>query len=328
MKKIGLIGAGVMGYNHARVLSDINEIILVGVSDIDQNNLDKVTKFCKNKYLDYNDLLMEELDAVVICTPTKLHKEIAIKAMNKGIHVFVEKPIAINELEAKAMIDCAKNNSVHFTVGHIERFNPAIQFLKKELDEGNLGKAYKINIHRAGPFAKRIRDTGVIIDLAIHDIDIARYLIGSEYKRLYAETQRKIHTAHEDLFYGLLTFQNEAVLNLNVNWLTPTKIRKLMVNGEKGMYELDYISQELYFYENPEYDQEVLDAQKGISEGKQIKFMIRNQEPLRLEMEHFLDILNGKKPCVSAEDATEALRICSLLLKSAELHEVVKCELE
>ena len=138
------------------------------------------------------------------------------------------------------------------TVGHIERFNPAIRELRRRLEAGELGRIFQISATRLGPFPARIRDVGVVVDLAPHDLDVMRFLVRAEPVRIYAETERRIHTEHEDLFNGTVRFANGVLGVLNINWVTPTKRRVLTVTGERGMYVADYISQDLVFYANPE----------------------------------------------------------------------------
>lgn len=325
--KAGVIGLGSMGYNHARVYSEINDIDLVAISDISGDNLKRTKKFCDNQYEDYKEMIKkEDFDLISIVVPTSLHKEVAIEVMNKGINVLLEKPIASTIDEASEIIECAKKNNVKLTIGHIERFNPAIIELKKRLDKGQIGEVYKIDVNRVGPFPPRIRDVGVVIDLAVHDIDIARYLLDSEVMRVYAETEKQIHTDHEDLLSGLMKFDNKTICNLNINWLTPTKIRKLYITGEKGMFIVDYIEQLLSFYENAVSINQGFDRRMGISEGKMIKYFIQKKEPLRLELESFIDaVKKNETPLVTGEDGLKALDLAKKIIKSANTNEAIVC---
>ena len=278
MINVAVIGCGAMGKNHVRVYSEIPNVKLLAVADPDKKSIDLMAKkFNINKYLDYKDMIKsEKIDLVSIVAPTIFHKEIALYCMEKKIHVLLEKPITAEVQSGLDVIASAKKNNVKLMIGHIERFNPAIIELKKRLDKKELGKVFKIDVNRIGPFPARIRDVGVVIDLAVHDIDIMRFLLNSEVKRLFAETEQEIHTQCEDVLSALLKFENDTICNLNINWITPTKIRKLYITGEKGMFIVDYLKQDLYFYENKDlvngenYNYLV----KGVSEGNMIKYSI------------------------------------------------------
>jgi predicted dehydrogenase len=328
MLNAAVIGIGAMGKNHARVYSELDGVKLVALCDSDPGH----AKFLSEKYgckyyPDYKEMLKKEkVDLVSIAVPTSFHKAVALDCIAKKINCLVEKPIAPSLKDAEEIIRAARNNKVKLTVGHVERFNPAIIELKKRLGNNELGRVFKIDANRVGPFPARIRDVGVVIDLATHDIDIMRYLTGSEVARLYAETEQKIHTSNEDLLSGILKFKNKAICNFNINWLTPTKIRKLYVTGEKGMFVVNYLNQDLYFYENEEIHNnlEYADLMRGVSEGKMTKFFVNKKEPLKSELEHFADcVANNKKPLVSGEDGLKALDIALKLIESANTNKVI-----
>jgi predicted dehydrogenase len=202
-------------------------------------------------------------------------------------------------------------------VGHIERFNPAIQELKRRLSEGQGGGVLQVRARRVGPFPHRIRDVGVVHDLAPHDIDIMRYLLDDEVTDVFASARRHINTEHEDLFFGVLTFAGGAMGVLDINWLTPTKERSLTVLCEKGMFVVDYAGQSLAFYENF-----AAAARPGtlasVTEGPMTRYPIVAREPLRAEIEAFRDaVLAGGPPPVPASDGLAALRIVEALVESA-----------
>lgn len=327
MIRVAVIGLGSMGMNHARVYSDIDEVSLVAVSDLLQENLKRAKKYCNICYNNYIDILeKEKIDIVSIAVPTRMHKQVAIECMNKGMNVLVEKPISSTISEAKEMIESAKKNNVKMLIGHIERFNPVIIELRKRIKNNELGKVFKVDVHRVGPFPTRIRDVGVVIDLAVHDIDIARYLVDSEIISVFAETETRIHTKHEDILSGIMRFKNNTICNLNINWLTPTKIRILHITGEKGMFTADYINQNLCFYENSTFNKfGEWEKKRGILEGKMTKFKIDIKEPLKEEIKHFIDcVRNNKEPLILGEDGLIALKIAQQLIKSAETHEVIR----
>jgi len=317
--KIAVIGTGSMGANHVRVLSGMDNVDLVAIADTEEKRLQEVSeKYHVEGYTDYKKMLdTEQPDAVTIVVPTSQHHEVAIEAIKRNIHTFVEKPIAASIKEADAIIAAAKKAGVILTVGHIERFNAAIIELKKRIDKGQLGKPFKINIQRTGPFPPRIRDVGVVIDLAVHDIDMCYYLTESEVVKHHAFTKKQIHTKKEDLLQAIFQMKNGVICSLNVDWLTPTKIRKLTLAGEKGMFLVDYLNQDLYFYENAHIHKPATYGEllMGITEGPMTKYVIQKKEPLVQELEHFVDcIKKKKKPIVSGEDGKRALAFALKLL--------------
>ncbi len=264
--RAGVVGLGMMGRNHVRVWDEgVDGVELVAVADPDLAAVSRATAGRRARGFEDPERMFaeEELDLVSIVSPTSLHLPTTLAALRAGANVLVEKPIAATREEATEMIGAARDAGRMLTVGHIERFNPAIRELRRRLVEGELGRIFQISATRLGPFPARIRDVGVVVDLAPHDIDIMRYLVGSEPIRIYAETERRIHTEHEDLFNGVLKFANGVVGILDINWLTPTKRRVLTVTGERGMYVADYIAQDLVHYANPEAQQTWVNRRLG-----------------------------------------------------------------
>lgn len=312
--RVAVVGAGSMGSNHLRVLAEMPESLvrLVGVAEPHEPTLSRAAaRFHIPGFTDYRDLIAEtQPDLVSVVVPTHLHFEVAAHALNAGISVLIEKPITTTVEEAKSLIAIANIRGVHIAVGHVERFNPAIIALKRLLDSGALGKVYHMHARRLGPFPPRIRDVGVILDLATHDLDVMRYLTGSDVMRVVAESQQRIHQSHEDMIIGLLRFSNDIVGVLDVNWLTPTKVRELTVTGERGMYLVNYLTQDLYFYEN-DYTATNWDALRsisGVSEGTMTRLKVPKGEPLRLEYESVLKSLGEGGPMiVSGEDGLAVL---------------------
>jgi UDP-N-acetylglucosamine 3-dehydrogenase len=268
-----------------------------------------------------------ELDLVSVVAPTSLHLTATLAALRGGANVLVEKPIAATREEAEAMIEAAAAAGRMLTVGHIERFNPAIRELRRRLEAGELGRIFQITATRLGPFPARIRDVGVVVDLAPHDLDIMRFVVGSEPVRIYAEAERRIHTQHEDLFTGTIRFANGVLGVLNINWLTPTKQRVLTVTGERGMYVADYISQDLVFYANPQ-------ASPGpdaggapvttVTEGEMIHRPVRREEPLAVELREFARaVRDGGPPPVDPHDALVALLLARKMVESALIGQAI-----
>lgn len=323
-----VIGVGSMGRNHARVYAELEETQLVAVADIDRARADRVASyFGVRAYGDPTAMLeKEEPDLASVVVPTREHLRIARTAMERGVNVLVEKPIASTLAEGQEMIRLSEKHGVQLSIGHVERFNPAIIELKRRLDNGELGRIFEIHARRLGPFPPRIRDVGVVIDLATHDLDVMCYLISAAVERMYAETARRIHTEHEDLLLGLLKFTDGTLGVLDINWLTPTKIRELIVTGERGMFVANYLSQDLYFYRNNNAttNWSAVDTLCGVSEGDMIKFWIDRREPLKEEVRAFaMAVAQAQLPRVTGWDGLQALALAEKLIESSRARKTV-----
>lgn len=325
--RAGVIGLGMMGRNHVRVWDELQGVELVAVADPDPVAVESGTHRRRARGFEDAERMLaeEELDLVSIVAPTSLHLPLTLAALRAGASVLVEKPIAATREEATEMIAAAAAAGRLLTVGHIERFNPAILELRRRLADGELGRIFQISAQRLGPFPARIRDVGVVVDLAPHDLDVMRFLIGSEPVRIYAETERRIHTDHEDLFHGVMKFANGVVGVLDINWLTPTKRRTLTVTGERGMYVADYIAQDLVFYANPEAEGTWENrGVTSVAEGEMTRRSIQRQEPLRVELAAFADaVRNGGPPPVEPHDAMVALLLARKMVESGLSGQVI-----
>jgi len=323
-----VIGTGSMGKNHARVYSNIEDVNLVAICDInEESSKGLAANFNANYYKDYKKMLdNEKIDAVSVCVPTKLHKRVAIDAINKGINLLIEKPIAATTQEGDEIIKAARKNNVKLMIGHIEQFNPVVSELKKRIENNELGSILQVHCQRLSLFPQRIIDVGVIIDLAIHEIYILKYLLGSKIKRVYAETSQRFHSSHEDLVIGTIRFDNNILGVINCNWLSPKKVRQIKVTGEKGMFVANYLTQELHFYEK-EFAAKYVDYNKGFimgKEGKKVKINIEKNEPLKNELMAFIDcVKNNKDPPVTGNDGLEALEIAQKFTESSKKKEVI-----
>jgi predicted dehydrogenase len=319
-----------MGRNHLRVLAELEGVELVAAADGDAARLDGVSKrYGARAYASHLDLIAaEQPDFVIAAVPTLAHYSVVTDAIDNGVHTLVEKPIAATIDEAIRLADHARAAGVVLGVGHVEHFNPAVIELKRRLDAGELGRVFQAHVRRLGPFPDRVRDVGVVLDLATHDIDVLRFLIGKDVEHVFAETEQNIHTAHEDMVNGLLRFEGGVVASLDINWLTPTKVRTLTLTGERGMFVVDYLMQELTFYSNDYANThwEALQALTGVSEGSMIRYKIAKREPLRVELENFARAVAARKApggeqtaehaIVTAEDGLEALRLATLIVQS------------
>jgi predicted dehydrogenase len=330
--RAAVIGLGSMGTNHARVYSEIDGVELAAVADPDTTRGAACTAGrAARGYDDHRRLLGEErLDLISVCVPTQLHLAVAADVIARGIPLLVEKPLAATLDDGRRIADLARGAAVPLTAGHIERFNPAVVELKRRLSAGELGRIFQVHARRVGPFPERVRDVGVVLDLAPHDIDVMRFLLESEITRVHAETEQRINTDREDMLIGMLRFANGVVGVLDVNWLTPTKIRELSVLGERGMFVVDYLARELTFFENaaPRERQPSDWAArhlKGVSEGARHAIPIDKREPLRVELESFADaVRNGTPPAVSPDDALAAIAVSEALVRSASIGDAVE----
>ncbi len=311
-----VIGVGNMGRHHARNYAEIKKTNLIAIADKNHANGEQIAKQYKaNYYSDYKEMVKKEkIDLVSIAVPTKLHKQVAIDCIDAGINILIEKPIAGTVADAKQIIHKAKAKGIKFTVGHIERFNPAVIKLKEMIDKGDLGEIVYINTFRLGPMPNRIKDANVIIDIGVHDIDIMNWLFGRLPTKVTAQGGCAINKITEDHVEAFLDYGSGGGL-LVANWITPLKVRKLTVSGKKAYVELNYITQELDFYESKvmmEYDDfgDFL-IKFSDSQGKKI-VPVKNIEPLKAEILSFVkSIQENKRPAVTAREAIDAIAIAN-----------------
>jgi UDP-N-acetylglucosamine 3-dehydrogenase len=332
MTKAAVIGVGAMGRNHARVYQEIPDVELVAVADMNSELVQEAARLRGARaYTDYRTMLEQaQPDLVTVAVPTQAHFQVVLDALGAGCHVLVEKPISATLAEGRRMIERSATLGLVLAVGHIERYNPAVIELKRRLDNGELGRIFQIHARRLGPFPARVSDVGVVVDLAPHDLDIMRYLTGKEVRRLYAETEQEIHTAHEDLFSAMIRFDSGILGVLDINWLTPTKVREITVTGQRGMFLANLLTQDLYFYENAEaggLDWNHLSLLRGVDEGQMIRLRLRRREPLRAELEAFVAAARGEViGIVRGEDGLIALELAQALVESGQKHQVISME--
>lgn len=317
-----VIGLGAMGRHHVRVLSELPGVDLVAVADVSHEMVETTVKaYGVNGYSNIDDLFENErLDMVSIVVPTSLHHETSIKAMRAGVNVLCEKPIASTVELAAEMIQVSRDEGVRLMIGHIERFNPAILELKKRIDQA--GEIYQITSRRLGPFPDRIRDVGVVVDLASHDIDAMNFLLGSDAEYVFAQTAQRVHASDEDMVLGTIRFANGVIGSLDVNWLTSTKVRELMVTGSRGTFVADYLTQDLQFFENGAVESSWTDLKdlQRIAVGKSVRYEFEKVEPLRAEISSFIEsIANDTEVPAPAEGAANALSIALAMIESAKI---------
>lgn len=332
MLKAAVIGVGNMGRNHARVyreMEDRYDLRLVAISDCEASTAARVGRFMNvAHYEDWRRMLdAEDPDLVTLAVPTSLHYTFGMELIERGIHVLVEKPIAKTVEQAQQLVNYAQELGVILAVGHIERFNPAVHEMRTHLQEGMIGAIYKLYAQRLSPYPARIQDAGVVIDLASHDIDLMRYLMnGDKMCHIHGEIMSTINQDREDLFIGTARFESGALAVLDVNWVTPTKYRLLTITGALGMFRCDLLSQELYYYENAS-GPGVWDTHAvlhGVSQGKVIGFPINRKEPLRAELENFVEaVAYGYPPAITGADGTETLRVALEFVRCGKEQELV-----
>lgn len=315
MIRIAVVGGGSMGRNHLRVLRDLAGVKLVGLADADDSTAAKLgSQFGIRHFHTYEELLTAERpDAVIVAAPTTAHHQIAFDALDAGCHVLVEKPLAATVVEAEDIVNRARAAGKVLAVGHLERHNPAIRELKRRLRAGQAGRVYQLHSRRLGPFPERVRDVGVVLDLATHDVDVMRHLIESDVSRVFAETRREVHATQDDIASALLSFVNGVMGLVEVSWLTPTKIREITVTGERGLFRAEYLTQDLYFYENAHATDshwDHLEILKGVSEGSMTRYAVAREEPLHVELAAFTAAVRGEPAeIVTGEDGLAALKL-------------------
>jgi predicted dehydrogenase len=326
--KAAVVGVGSIGRHHARVYSQLDTVELVSVADVDESRLATAAHRHKIRtYASYHEMFDRERPQLVsIAVPTVHHREVALAAIERGIHILIEKPVCPSVEEARELIAAADAAGVALATGHIERFNGAIAELKPRILSGEIGKLFQLHGRRLSPFPGYIRDVGVVMDLATHELDIMQHLAGSPVEHVYAEVDRNVHEQHEDMLTGILRFRNGVVGVLDINWLTPAKLRELRVTGERGMFLVDYISQDLFFYENriapSQWDAMALF--RGVEEGNMLKLRVSKVEPLEAELRSFVEaIMGGTPPLVTGLDGLRAVALARLLLCSAQEKRVV-----
>lgn len=331
MTHIGVIGTGTMGSNHIRILTKMKNVD-ISISDVNKDRCKEIgTNFNVNSfYFDHNEMLKtEKLDGVIIAVPSNFHKSVFLDCISHKTNVFVEKPIAENILDAELMIRKSKESKKIFTVGHVERFNPVVTKIKSLLKD--LGDIYLVNTIRSGPFPKRLYGMhgGVLVDLAVHDADIIAYLIG-DIKQVYAHV---IKTGNQEIYANaLFTINTKIKGSSEFSWISPKRVRKIEIYGTNGMLVGDYHNQTLNFYENSDSEiptgsnlfEEIL-LKGNISEGKIVNYPVEKNEPLKLELQSFIENINNKtQPLVKLEEAVKALKVALSILESAKENMPVK----
>lgn len=318
-----------MGRHHLRVLGSMPSVEVVAVVDPDPAQWARADSVRPSTRVhgDLESALSEhKLDFACLAVPVPMLPQCAEATLAAGLHAFVEKPLAPTEEEGERLLEVAARHGCQLTVGHVERFNPAVIALKGKLQEGAIGRIFQMHARRLSPYPNRHSPAGVAVDLATHDIDVMRYLAETEVGRVYAEAVARLNDDVEDLICATLRFESGATGLIEANWIAPTKVRQLSVLGERGMFIVDYLTQDLAFYEHPTASTrwDHLAGIRGGGEGNMIRFALERREPLRVQWEAFVDaIRSGAPPSVQGRDGIAALSVGRAIQRSARNHEVV-----
>ena len=292
--RAGLVGVGMMGRHHMRLLDQIDDVHFVGVFDpalVGQDNINGHALFNS-----LEDLIATGLDYCVVAAPTAFHLELGLQLAKTGVHALIEKPVAPTHTEALQLVEAFSSANLIGGVGHIERFNPAVRAMRQKLEDGLLGEIYQISTRRQGPFPGRIADVGVVKDLATHDIDLTAWVAQSPYRTMSAKTTHKSGRDHEDMVVAVGELENGVIVNHIVNWLSPFKERNITVIGDKGALVADTLTADLTFYENAKFQNnwDSVSSFRGVSEGDVIRFALNKVEPLLAEHLSFRDAVKNK----------------------------------
>ena len=313
MIKCAVIGLGNMGKHHARVYSELTSCDLIAVADINHFQGEPLAKkFDCRFYPDFREMIEKEhIDAVSIAVPTSMHQIVALFCIERGIHLLLEKPIAGTLTEATSICRASQDKGVILQVGHIEHFNPAVLKLIEILQNDALGQLLTIVVRRVGITPPQIRDSNVIVDLAIHDIELCNFLINKLPEKIFCRAGTGLLPDREDFADIFLDYDGVNVL-IQSNWVTPVKIRQMHLTGTKGYVELDFIEQKLSLAETVverDYDDFGTFVVK-LGQSHMLDIPIERDEPLKLEIKHFLDCIEKReKPYIDGENAINALKV-------------------
>jgi predicted dehydrogenase len=316
-----VVGLGMMGRHHARLLQTMSEVEFVGAVDTAGDRFD-VVRPPAQVHATIEELLEAGApDFAVIAVPTDDHLDAVRRLTAAGVSVLVEKPLAGSSEEAQEIIDLVERHGVRGAVGHVERCNPALIELRRRALDGQVGELFLIATERIGPFPERIRDVGVVKDLATHDLDLVRWLGASPVRLVAAQTMHRMGREHEDVMLATGRLESGIAFNCQVDWLSPTKVRRTRVLGDRGMLVADTLSADLTFYENGHVRSEWGAAQafRGVSEGDSVRYALSRREPLRVELERFCAYVAGEDAdIVTLAEGLATVRIAEAVLRSAD----------
>jgi predicted dehydrogenase len=323
--RAGLVGLGMMGRHHARVLRSLDGVDLVAAVDPAGDVHNALPGLAVLPSLE--QLLAESIDLCVVAVPTAEHLSIGLALADAGVHTLMEKPIAGTAKDALILTQRFEQAALVGCVGHVERFNPALQHLRARLEQGELGAIHQVVTRRQGPFPTRVADVGVVTDLGTHDFDLTAWVTQQPFASVAARIASRSGSDFEDLVVVLGTLADGTITNHLVNWLSPVKERVTVVTGERGAYLADSLSGDLTHYVNGVVptDWDAVSAFRGVSEGDVIRYAIAKPEPLRTELEAFRDAVLGRSErVVTMREATAAVVVAEAVLRSAKVGETVE----
>jgi UDP-N-acetylglucosamine 3-dehydrogenase len=323
-----IIGLGMMGRHHARLLQASPRVAFAGAVDPGGDRHGAVHD-AGDVYDSIHELLEDgRPDFAVVAVPTDEHLAVARTLAAAGVHMLIEKPLAGTVADATEIIATCRQAGIHAAVGHVERFNPALIELRRRTEEGQVGEVFLIGTERCGPFPDRVKDVGVVKDLATHDLDLVGWLGKSPIDLVAAQTVHKTGREHEDLVLVTGRLADGLAFSITVDWLTPTKIRRMRILGDRGMLVADTLTSDLVFHENGQVTSEWDSSQalRGVAEGDSTRYALQRREPLLVELEAFCDLVLGDEssPAVSLEEGLQTVRCAERVLESARDSRMVR----
>ena len=316
-----VIGLGMMGRHHARLLQSMPQVAFAGAVDPGGDRFGVIREAAHLH--DSIDALLAAgpPDFAVVAVPTEDHVDTVERLASAGVSVLVEKPLAGSAEDAQRIMALVEQHGVRGAVGHVERCNPALVELRRRANAGQIGELFLIATERIGPFPERIRDVGVVKDLATHDLDLVCWLGGAAVDRVAAQTMHRMGREHEDVVLATGRLESGTGFNCQVDWLSPTKVRRTRVLGELGMLVADTLAADLTFYENGQVRSEwgAAQQQRGVSEGDSTRYALSRREPLLVELERFCAYVVGDEAdVVTLGEGLEAVRTAEAVLWSAQ----------
>ncbi len=311
--KVAVIGAGMMGKNHLKTYANMQGVKLVGVYDIFPEAAKAAAQTYGIKAFSSMEEVAKNVDAVSVVTTSVTHADVGEFFMNKGIHCMMEKPLATTEEGCMRLINAAKNNNVVLMVGHIERFNPAVEQMSKLLSDTS--KIRSLTAQRMSAASGRITDVDVSMDLMIHDVEVIQSLVKSPVVNIQtASVKTKESPLGKDYITALLEFENGATANITASRITQARVRTLTVTTDTNYIDMDFINQSINVHSQgrmPYVNQEEIPEWMNYGlKGSVEQLFIPTNQPLQAELTHFIKCVNGEAtPRVGGEQALDALRV-------------------
>ncbi|HMM95712.1 Gfo/Idh/MocA family oxidoreductase [Phycicoccus sp.] len=322
--RAGLIGLGMMGRHHARVLASLPGVDLVAVAD-PGGDVHGVAGG-RPVEADIEALIAHGIDYCMVAVPTVYHEQVGLTLAEAGVHALIEKPLAQDTASSTRVAEAFAAKGLVGAVGHIERYNPALQQARSRIEAGELGDLYQVVTRRQGPFPARIADVGVVKDLGTHDIDLTAWVTQQEFTSVSARTAFRSGREHEDMVAAVGQLSGGTITNHLVNWLSPFKERVTVITGTKGCFVADTLTADLTFHANGQVESSWDDIAnfRGVSEGDVVRFAIPKPEPLRTEHEQFRDAVLGKDAdIVTMQQGLRTVRVAEACIESSKTGQVI-----